>query len=222
MIPLQDTRTSGRFPFQTVLLIAITLGVFFVQVTTPNLEGFMLRYAFIPALLDFANSQTWLPLVTAVFLHGGLLHILSNMLFLWVFGDNIEERLGVLYIPFYLIGGIAANLGQYLVDPGSPIPILGASGAVAAVLGAYLVWYPHHRVKTLVPIIFFITIINLPAALLLIYWFGLQLFNGFASLGVSTGAEGGVAYFAHIVGFAVGAFGALLLGRSRGPRAQRG
>jgi membrane associated rhomboid family serine protease len=208
VIPLQDTRTSGHFPWQTILLIAVTVYVFYLQLTTPDPEGFIMSFALVPATIRFSDPATLLPFLTAVFLHGGFLHIISNMLFLWVFGDNVEERFGWWFLPFYLIGGVVANLGQYLLMPNSPIPILGASGAVAAVLGAYLIYFPHHHVKTLVPIFFFITILHIPAAFLLVYWFILQLFNGLISVSEINTAGGGVAYFAHIAGFLFGVLAA--------------
>ena len=216
MIPLRDTKTSHRLPVQTIGLIILTAYIFYLQIITPDIEAFILRYAFIPETFSFADPSTWLQLVTPIFLHGGFLHIISNMLFLWVFGDNVEEELGFWYLPVYLLGGIAANLGQYLIAPDSPIPIIGASGAVAMVLGAYLVWFPHHTVKTLVPLLFFITIINIPASVLLIYWFVLQLFSGVTSLDPITAQAGeGIAYFAHIGGFVAGVLIALVWKRPR-------
>lgn len=124
------------------------------------------------------------------------------MLFLWVFGDNVEERLGLFYLPFYLLGGIIAALAQYVVSPSLAIPTLGASGAVSAVLGAYLVLFPTHKVKTLVPVFGFVTFMTLPAMTMLIYWFVVQIVSGLISIGAV--AQGGVAWFAHIGGFVFG------------------
>ncbi len=138
-----------------------------------------------------------------MFLHGGLLHIAGNMLFLWVFGNNVEDRMGrAVYLLFYLLGGVAASVAQIATSPDSVIPSLGASGAIAAVLGAYLVMYPRNRVLSLVPIFFFLQLIELPAIVVLGFWFVLQLFNGVG--GIAARVNEGVAYFAHIGGFVFG------------------
>jgi membrane associated rhomboid family serine protease len=158
-----------------------------------------------------------LTLLTCTFLHGGWLHFLGNMWFLFVFGDNVEDRLGKLaYLVFYLLGGVAASLAHYLSQPYSPVPTLGASGAIAAVMGAYMVLYPHARVLTLVPIVIFIQLLWLPAPLFLGIWFVIQLFQGVASIS-ATAAEG-VAWWAHAGGFAVGALGAWLMHRTHQDR----
>jgi membrane associated rhomboid family serine protease len=156
------------------------------------------------------DKSWWQPLFVAMFLHGGWLHIGGNMLFLWVFGNNVEDKLGhVWYFLFYLAGGLAASAAQIAVGPDSVIPNVGASGAIAAVLGAYLVMFPRRRVLTLVMFIF-ITAVYLPAFVVLGLWFVLQLFNGVASLAPSVNAGGGVAFWAHIGGFVFGAVVALL------------
>jgi membrane associated rhomboid family serine protease len=166
---------------------------------------------------EFAGcpDKSWLlSTFTAMFLHGGWLHIAGNMLFLWVFGNNIEDRMGpVVFLLFYLMGGVAAAAAQIGIDADSAIPNLGASGAVAAVLGAYLVIYPRHRVLSLVPIFFFLQLIELPAVVVLGFWFVLQLFSGVGSL--SSEVTGGVAYFAHVGGFVAGVIVALLFYRRR-------
>ena len=152
---------------------------------------------------------TWLTILTSMFMHGGLLHILGNMLFLWIFGNNIEDSMGRLrFVGFYLLGGIAAIVAQTGIDPDSTIPTIGASGAVAAVLGGYALLYPRARVVTLVFIVIFFTVLELPALLVLGLWFLLQLFYGTAELAQPVGGGGGVAYFAHIGGFL---FGLLLI-----------
>jgi membrane associated rhomboid family serine protease len=160
-----------------------------------------------------------------MFLHGGLLHVGANMLFLWVFGDNVEARLKGFYLPLYIAGGLLGNLFQYLTSTKIPLPILGASGAVAAILGAYLVFFPGHRIKTIFPIFIFFTIISLPAWVMLAYWFALQFINGITSVGdVSAQAGGGVAYVAHAAGFATGLLVALLVGifvKNNPPSARR-
>ncbi len=173
------------------------------------------------AIQDFlagrCPDKSWaLSVFVAMFLHGGWLHIVGNMLFLWVFGNNIEDRLGRIgFVVFYLFGGIAAAALQVAFDPSSTVPSLGASGAIAAVLGAYLVLFPGARVTTLV-ILFFVSVIELPAVAVLGMWFVLQLFNGVGGLG--TQVNGGVAYWAHVGGFVFGALAAWLFFRGRGPR----
>lgn len=163
-----------------------------------------------------ADKSWWQTVFVAMFLHGGWLHIGGNMLFLWVFGNNVEDRIGrIAYIVFYLLGGLAATGLQLAFAPDSTIPNLGASGAIAAVLGAYAVMFPRARVYTLV-IFFFITAVELPAIVVLVAWFVLQLFTGVGELG--TNVNGGVAYWAHVGGFVFGAAAAWLLFRGRGER----
>jgi membrane associated rhomboid family serine protease len=162
-------------------------------------------------------------LVTSIFLHGGWLHILGNMLFLWVFGDNVEDRLGhVAYALFYLVGGMAASMAQIAIDPDSLVPIVGASGAVAAVLGAYFIWYPGATVSVIIPFFVLIFIpLPVPAIIMIGLWFLQNLVAGYASLGTEVAGEGGVAFFAHIGGFVYGMVLAILLfnvGRRRRPR----
>lgn len=204
MFPLRDTKTSGRFPTITVLLILTNVLIFFLELFTPDIETFIAQYALIPRFISLTNIGMLKTFITAMFLHGGFLHIVSNMWFLWIFGDNVEEKIGVFYLPLYLSGGILGNLIQFTSSPQSAIPILGASGAIAAILGAYLVLFPKHKVKTLVPIFGFFTIIELPAFLMLFYWFFMQIFNGAASIVTNAAALGGVAWFAHAGGFLSG------------------
>ena len=169
----------------------------------------ILQYAIIPAELlggedlpPEAGLPLWLTILTGMFLHGGLMHLLGNMLYLWIFGDNVEDAMGPLrFLLFYILCGTAAALAQIAVDPGSAIPLIGASGAIAGVLAAYFMLYPQARVLTLVPIFFFIRLISLPAVFLLGFWFILQVISGAGALGSS----GGVAWFAHIGGFIAGA-----------------
>lgn len=152
-----------------------------------------------------SQPATWITILTSMFMHGGLLHIAGNMLFLWVFGNNIEDSMGrVKFVFFYLLGGVMALLAQTLFSPDAAIPTIGASGAVAAVLGAYAVLYPRARVTTLVFIVIFLTVIQLPALLVLGLWFVLQALNGASALVQPVGEGGGVAYFAHIGGFVFG------------------
>jgi membrane associated rhomboid family serine protease len=154
-------------------------------------------------VLDRNQPSSWLTILSAMFMHGSLLHLGGNMLFLWIFGNNIEDAMGrVKFVLFYLLGGLAAMLAQTAIDPGSTVPTLGASGAIAAVLGGYALLYPRARVVTLIFIIFFITLIEVPALLVLALWFGLQILD--ASSQTIGGGGGGVAYFAHIGGFVFG------------------
>ena len=151
------------------------------------------------------QAPTWLTLLTSMFMHGGLLHLGGNMLFLWIFGNNIEDSMGPLrFVAFYLLGGLAALLAQTLIDPNAAVPTIGASGAVAAVLGGYALLYPRARVVTVIFIIIFFTIVTLPALLVLGAWFVLQALSGASSLVQPVGEGGGVAYFAHIGGFLFG------------------
>ncbi|HYH08350.1 MAG TPA: rhomboid family intramembrane serine protease [Thermoanaerobaculia bacterium] len=209
MLPLRDDNPRTRFPIVTYLLIALNVLAFLWELSLgPNLERALFSLAFIPA-------RFWLPghfgadlftIVLSMFLHGGLLHIGSNMLYLFIFGDNVEDRLGPgKYLVFYLACGFLATLAHAFFSPGSRIPAIGASGAIAGVLGAYLVLFPRAQVTTLIPIFILITIRQIPAIIILGLWFVLQLFSGVGSLGVTDAQDmGGVAYFAHIGGFVAG------------------
>jgi membrane associated rhomboid family serine protease len=172
----------------------------------------------LPTLAEACGEKSpLLSLLTSMFMHGGLLHIAGNMLYLWVFGNNVEDRLGHgAFAAFYVLAGAAAAYAQALTDTESFIPLIGASGAIAGILGAYLVMYPHARVVTLVPIFYFLQLMELPALVVLGFWFVLQAFQGVGSLGTEVG--GGVAWFAHIGGFAFGALVALLFYRRRRPQ----
>lgn len=206
MIPLRDTTAARIFPFWVVILIAINAFIFFLEITANNPEMFILQYALIPRDIDFLNLETLTPFITSQFLHGGWLHIITNMWFLWVFGDNVEEKLGFLIFPvFYLITGAIGAFVQYLVISDSHIPMIGASGAIAGVLGAYMAFFPKHRIDTLVLLLGFPVIIQIPAFLMLFYWLTLQLVSSTAAI-VSQQPLGGVAYFAHIGGFVFGWF----------------
>lgn len=203
MIPLYDTTPRRSFPFVNYALIAANIYVFYLQLTSPNIEEFTYQYAFIPSEFNFFNPYAYLFILSSIFLHGGFLHILSNMWFLRIFGDNIEDELGHFhYLLFYLAGGIVAALAQYLIIIGSDIPMLGASGAISAVSGAYLVLHGKAKIKALIPFFGFISVIDISAKFFLIYWFAIQLLQGVGSLGMLDG--GGVAFFAHIGGFVFG------------------
>jgi membrane associated rhomboid family serine protease len=224
MIPLRDLNPRHSFPWVTLALIAANAAVFFHQMSQPPaaLRQMVLTWGFVPARLEAALADPaagLLPvavtLVSSMFLHGSFWHILGNMWFLWVFGDNVEDRLGHgRYLVFYLLCGAGAGLAHGLFVPGSAVPAVGASGAISGVLGAYLVMFPRARVVTLVPLVIFFFLARLPAVVLLGWWFLLQLASGLAELGAATGA--GVAWWAHIGGFVIGvALTPLLRRRSR-------
>lgn len=205
MIPLRDSHPSNIFPFWVIGIIAVNIYVFFLEITAPNPDSFIAQYALIPNLLDFSNPQTLWPLITSQFLHGGFIHLISNMLFLWIFGDNVEGTVGFFLFPiFYLASGVAGSLAQYIFMTDSSIPMIGASGAIAGVLGAYFALFPYHNIKTLVPFFGFLTVMDIPASVMLIYWFITQLFSGAASITLAASDIGGVAFFAHAGGFAFG------------------
>ena len=215
MIPLSDSSKTGKFPLFNLTVIAANIYVFYLMVTAANFDAFVMQYALVPSTVSFANPATLLPFVTSMFLHAGLFHLFSNMIFLWVFGDNIEGHFGkIWYVFIYLVSGIVGGLTQYMLDPSSQIPMLGASGAVSGILGAYIVSHPHSRIKSLFPLFIFITIVEIRAIWYILYWFGLQLLSGFASLNTATPDVGGVAFWAHIGGFVAGVILAKL-GRKR-------
>lgn len=220
MIPIRDQIPSQTVPIVNYLLIAANVVVFILQFllfSGPAEEAFVYEYALIPsqvtAGLDVGDVRD---IFTSMFMHAGLAHIGGNMLYLWIFGDNVEDRLGhARYIAFYLVGGVLASLAHILTNPTSQIPTVGASGAIAAVLGAYLVLFPQSRVVTLIPLGFFVRMTVVPAIIVLGLWFILQLFSGLISMG---GPDvGGVAFWAHIGGFVAGVVMAKLLGSGRKP-----
>lgn len=205
MIPLKDSHPSGIFPFWVLTIIAINIYAFYLELTATNPDAFISQFALIPNLVDFSNFESLIPFVTSQFLHGGFIHIISNMLFLWIFGDNVEGRFGFLLFPIiYLASGIAGGLAQFILNPDSTVPMIGASGAIAGVLGAYFAWFGHHTIKTLIPVFGFLTVIDVPASIMLFYWFITQLFSGAASITVASSDMGGIAFFAHAGGFAFG------------------
>jgi membrane associated rhomboid family serine protease len=205
MIPLKDTIPSRTFPAVNITLVVINCLVFLYELSLgPGLLPFIDRYAIIPARFFNAGmiSDMIAPLFSFMFLHGGWLHVISNMLYLWIFGDNVEDRMGHFrYLVFYLMCGVASGLVQLFISPASRIPIVGASGAIAGVMGAYLLLYPFGRVVTLVFFFIFIQVVQIPAIFFLVFWFVLQFFSGaFAT----PGQEGGVAWWAHVGGFLCG------------------
>lgn len=229
MIPIGDSPRTRHFPLLNWVLIIANVLVFVVELGLGpgELEAFISRWAAVPRDVNellarpwSANPQVLLTLVSSQFLHGGWLHLISNMLFLWIFGDNIEDVLGTLrYLVLYLASGVAAVLVQSLASGNSTIPLLGASGAIAGVLGAYMILFPGARVSTLVPIFLFFTVIELPAVVLILVWFALQLLSAWA--GLQGAAQSGVAWWAHVGGFVAGLVFLFLLGGGRGARVSR-
>ena len=212
MIPLRDVIPSRTTPWVTMLLIAINVVVFIYELTLDDrsLRQFFDTYGLVPAYFS------WLTAFTAIFLHSGWLHIAGNMWSLWIFGDNVEDRMGHgRFLLFYLASGVVSSLFHASMMPGSPMPTIGASGAIAGVLGAYAFAFPRARVLTLVPIFFFFQIIAIPALVLLGIWFAFQFIAGTLSAG---GSGGGVAWWAHIGGFVFGFLVMMLF--SRRPRSQ--
>jgi membrane associated rhomboid family serine protease len=212
MFPVSDVIPSRTTPFVTVGLIVVNSLVFLYEVTLPGrqLDVFVAQYALIPAYFS------WASVVTAMFLHAGWMHAIGNMLYLWIFGDNVEDRLGhVPFLLFYLACGAAAAIAQTVINPFSAVPMLGASGAIAGVMGAYFVLYPESRVLTAVFVLIFFDLVEIPAVFFLGIWFLMQLLSGVGSLGASNAAAGGTAFFAHIGGFILGGVVGLVL-RLRG------
>lgn len=205
MIPIKDQLTTRRFPIMNYVLIAANIFVFILQwLAGSNQEALVYEFALIPAnLVKAINLANMGDIFTSMFMHAGLAHIGGNMLYLWIFGDNVEDSMGSgKYLFFYLVGGVVASLTHVFTNPASQIPTVGASGAIAAVLGAYLVLYPRSRVLTFIPIGYFMRLTTVPASIVLGLWFILQLFNGVLSMGASD--VGGVAFWAHIGGFVAG------------------
>src|SRR5436309_12588879 len=211
MIPLRDVIPSRTTPYITTTIIGLNAVAWLYELSLPpeSLKEFLATFGVVPAYF------AWPTLITSMFLHGSWSHVIGNMWYLWIFGDNVEDRVGHgRFIVFYLLCGAAAALGQVAVDPESMLPTIGASGAIAGMMGAYFVLYPHSRVLTLVPWIF-IQIIELPAIVLLGFWFLMQLFSaGATAVTAPTHASGGVAFAAHVVGFVAG-LGGVFLFRNR-------
>ncbi len=206
MFPIKDDNPKERRPLVVMALIAANISIFAYAVflaLNGELEGFIDAYALVPK--DIVAGSHLSTLFTSMFLHGGFLHVTGNMLYLHIFGDNVEDIMGrKRFIAFYLLSGLAASALQIYTDPNSTVPNLGASGAIAGVLGAYLVSFPRARVHTIVFIGYFVRWIRLPAFLVLGSWFVIQLFSGVGSLGIEAADAGGIAYFAHIGGFLAG------------------
>jgi membrane associated rhomboid family serine protease len=216
MIPLRDVIPSRTTPYVTFAVIGLNALVFMYQFTIgEGVEEFILYFGLIPA------AFSWVAVLTSMFLHGSLLHFGGNMLYLWIFGDNVEDRMGHgRFLVFYLLCGTAAALAQTIVNPDSVVPMVGASGAIAGVMGAYFVLYPRSRIVTLLPLFFFFQIVEIPAIFFLGFWFLMQLLSGVGSVATAVGGEpaGGIAFWAHAAGFLAGLSGVLVFRR---PERQR-
>jgi len=223
MIPIRDNIPSSRFPAVTLSIIVLNTFVFLHELRLgPHLQDWMLEYGIVPLRYTsaevarlFTFKEQIFAIFSSMFLHGGWLHLIGNMWFLWLFGDNVEDRLGhARYAALYLAAGVAAALLHIYTNPNSGVPTVGASGAIAGVMGAYFRFYPFARVETLIPPFFFGPTFILPAVLFLGWWFLLQFFNGALSLSAHTHSFSGVAWWAHVGGFLFG-FGVCLPARRR-------
>jgi membrane associated rhomboid family serine protease len=216
MIPLRDIIPSRTTPVVTISLIALNVLVFVYELSLGRaVDVFTLYYGLVPA------AFSWVNVFTSMFLHGGFMHVAGNMLYLWIFGDNVEDRMGHgRFLVFYLLCGVAAALAQTVTAPESAIPMVGASGAIAGVMGAYFVLYPRSRIVALIPIFFFFQVVEVPAIFFLGIWFLMQFVSGVGSI-VSVGqntATGGIAFWAHVAGFVAGITGVFVFKR---PERQR-
>jgi membrane associated rhomboid family serine protease len=215
MIPLRDVIPSRSTPYITVTIIVLNALAWLYELALPSdvLPIFLQVYGVVPA--DFSAAT----LVSSMFLHGSWSHVIGNMWYLWIFGDNVEDRMGHgRFVVFYLLCGIGAALGHVAMDPYSTLPTIGASGAIAGVMGAYFVLYPHSRVLTLVPLIIYFEIIELPAVILLGFWFVMQLFSAGAIAVTANSEGGGIAFMAHVAGFVAGAIGVFVFRRRQRPK----
>lgn len=210
MIPLRDTTKSAGFPFINITLIIISVLIFLYEAALgQNMIIFIYEYGLVPQKVISSSSSAGIyerlyPFFSSMFLHGGWLHLIGNMLFLYIFGDNVEGRMGHFkYLVFYIVCGLAAAVFQFITNIHSEIPMVGASGAISGVLGAYIVFFPRSRILTLVPIFFFIQLIHVPAAVFIFIWFIIQFLSGVSTLGTPSDT-GGVAFWAHIGGFVAG------------------
>ena len=206
MFPIRDSQPTRRFPLVNYLIIIVTVFVFLIQISAPDFEQFIYQYGFIPSRFSFSDLDSYRYIIYSLFLHGGWFHLLSNIWFLHIFGDNVEDRIGHLsYLGFYLAAGFAATFLQLLFSLGSSIPMVGASGAISGVAGAYFVLFKRAKIEALAPGFFgFLHPVELPAWFFLGYWFVIQVFSGVGSLVTFDIQQGGVAWFAHIGGFVFG------------------
>lgn len=222
MIPLKDNIPSRRLPVMNVTLIVVNIIVFFYEISLgKEIEYLFYHFGIIPKvflenILDANISEAIIPVFTSMFLHGGILHLIGNMLFLWIFGDNVEDRLGhVNFLFFYIFCGIFAAIIHIITNPASSIPTIGASGAVAGVLGAYFILYPLARVSTLVFIGFFLTVVHIPAIIFLGVWFLVQFFQGTLQFALLEKDIAGIAWWAHVGGFVCGMFLVTFFGKRK-------
>jgi len=213
MIPIRDRNPSGTFPFITIGIIGVNVLIFLYELSLgSDLVVFLNQYGVVPIKVthyfqssDLTLTDTFFPFLSSTFLHGGFIHLIGNMWFLWIFGDNIEDRLGHFkYLIFYILCATIASSVHVYFNSQSEIPCVGASGAISAVLGAYMVTFPRARVTTVVPIFFFIQIIELPAVVVIGFWILIQFFSGAVSLTTSASNGGGIAWWAHVGGFVSG------------------
>ena len=213
MFPLKDDIPSRHFPLVTLWLVIVNILSFIYQLSLgPELEGFILAHGFVPARFAAGQAENamflgrYLPVFSSMFLHGGLLHIFSNLWMLWIFGDNVEDRMGKgRYLLFYLLCGAAAAFAQFWANPQAQAPMIGASGAIAGVLGAYFLLYPRARILTFIPIFIFFYLVEIPAYFFIGFWFLVQFLQGAAQQAAAGRlAEGGVAWWAHVGGFVAG------------------
>jgi hypothetical protein len=222
VIPLRDTISSRTVPFVTRLLVVANVAAFLLELLQGDrLDDFLQAFAFVPlrlfrpGLFGWTFPEAAASIFTAMFLHGSLMHLVGNMLFLWIFGDNVEDALGHFrFLVFYFVAGACATLLQAFLQPSSTIPNLGASGAIAGVLGAYLVYYPRARIVTVVPLFILFPLVEIPAGLYLLGWFALQFWMASTQLthaGRAAASQGGVAFWAHVGGFVVGVLWAALV-----------
>lgn len=212
MFPLYDITEKQKIPYVNYLLIILNIIVFGIQIASPDFEDFIHNWGFIPLLFDYTDISSYKYLISSMFLHGSILHLAANLWFLHLFGDNVEDRLGHLaYLMFYLLAGVTATMAQMYFIYWQNIPLIGASGAISGVAGAYLIFQARSKIVSLVPVGFFITTMRLPAWFFLIYWFLLQLVSGFASTTQINYNLGGTAWWAHVGGFLFGVGMALLL-----------
>ncbi len=210
MFPLYDSSEKTTFPLVNYCLIVLNIFVFYVQLSAPSFERFIYQNAFIPLHFNPFHLDSYGLIFTSMFMHGGFWHIISNLWFLHIFGDNVEDRMGHFwYAIFYVLAGVIATLTQYILDIGSVIPLVGASGAISGVAGAYFLLFRHSKIKSLIFAGYYITTANLPVWLFLGYWFAIQILSSFATF--DPAAQGGVAWFAHIGGFVFGLFVAFFI-----------
>jgi membrane associated rhomboid family serine protease len=216
MIPLRDVIPSRTTPYTTITLIVLNAVVFLYQLTLgEQVNDFILYFGLLPA------AFSWVAVFTSMFVHGGFLHVGGNMLYLWIFGDNVEDRMGHgRFLVFYLLCGIAAALAQTIINPDSVVPMVGASGAIAGVMGAYFVLYPHSRIVTLIPLFVYFHVMEVPAIFFLGIWFLMQFLSGVGSIATAVPGQpgGGIAFWAHVAGFLAGMSGVIVFRR---PERQR-